>query len=72
MAQAFFLLTVNCASELIEKMVSNQGWTEVRLQSHQWGMQTVKDADMLAANMDLVLKRLDERARDKVEMFGIV
>lgn len=35
-------------------------------------MHTVKDADMLAANMDLVLKRLDERARDKVEMFGIV
>jgi hypothetical protein len=31
-------------------------------------MHTVKETDMLAAKMDLLLKRLDERAAEKEDM----
>ena len=45
---------------LIEKMVANQSWWEERKQ--QKGMHSVKEADMLAAKIDLLMKRLDDRA----------
>jgi hypothetical protein len=35
-------------------------------------MHTVKEADMLAAKMDLLLKRLDQRAADKEAMKATV
>ena len=35
-------------------------------------MHTVKEADMLAAKMDLLMKRLDERAHEKKAMKGTV
>ena len=35
-------------------------------------MYTVKEADMLAAKMDLLLKRLDKRAADKEAMKGTI
>jgi hypothetical protein len=42
-------------------MVSNQGWNEERSQPRTTGgMHTVKEMDMLAAKMDLLLKKLDE------------
>ena len=59
----FLSLFIDGATTLFEKMVSNQRWGEERKQ--QKGMHTVKKADMLAAKMDLLLKRLDERATDK-------
>ena len=40
-------------------MVSNQGWRDERLQPHKSGMHSLKEADMLAARMDLVTKRLE-------------
>ena len=39
---AFFSLTIERAIALIEKMVSNQGWSDDRLQPCQRGMHTVK------------------------------
>ena len=45
---------------LIEKMVSNQGWSEDRLQTQEDGMHTIEKIDMLAAKLDLLIKRLDE------------
>jgi hypothetical protein len=55
---AFFSLTIERATSLIEKMVSNQGWSDDRLQPHQRGMHSVKEADMLAMKIDLPLKNL--------------
>ena len=60
---AFLSLTITAATTIIEKMVANQSWGEERKQ--QKGMHTVKEADMLAAKMDLLLKRLDVRAHEK-------
>jgi hypothetical protein len=56
---AFFSKTVRGAIDLIEKMVSNMGWSEERLQTHQRGMHTVKETEMLAAKLDLLMKKLD-------------
>ena len=43
---AFFSLTIERATSLIEKMVSNQGWSDDRLQPRQRGMHFVKEADV--------------------------
>ena len=45
------------ATSLIEKMVSNQGWSDDRLQLRQRGMHSDKEADMLAMKIDLLLKK---------------
>ncbi|XP_066159864.1 uncharacterized protein [Oryza sativa Japonica Group] len=60
---AFFSKTVQGAVELIEKMVSNMGWSEERLQTRQRGMLTVTETELLAAKLDLVMKRLDDHEK---------
>lgn len=55
---AFFSLNVNDAKALIEKMVSNKGWSDERLQHRRHGMHTVNE--VLAANMDLLMKRIED------------
>jgi hypothetical protein len=56
---AFFLLSVVDAKTLIKKMVSNQGWSDDRLQPCKQGMHSIKEIDMLAAKMDLLVKRVE-------------
>jgi hypothetical protein len=59
----FLSLTINEATTLIEKMVINQGWGKDRTPAKtQKGMHTVKEADMLAAKIYLLLKKFDEHA----------
>ena len=67
---AFLSLIINSATTLIEKMVANQSWGEERKQ--QKGMLTVKETDMLATKMDLLVKRLDLRATEKEAMKSTV
>ena len=57
---AFFSLTIVRATSLIEKMVSNQGWSDDRLQLRQRGMHSIKEADMLAMKIDLLLKKFED------------
>ena len=57
---AFLDLTITKAKELVEKMVSNQGWSDERLQPRTKGMHTVKETDMIAAKLDLLIKKLGE------------
>jgi hypothetical protein len=54
---AFLSLTINEATALIEKMVANQSWGEGR--KTQKGSQSAKEADVLAAKIDLLLQRMD-------------
>ena len=61
---AFFSLTIERATSLIEKMVSNQGWSDDRLQPRQ----RVKEADMLATKIDLLLKKFEDYSQDKAQM----
>ena len=56
---AFFSLSVVDVETLIEKMVSNQRWSDDRLQAHKRGMHSIKEIDMLVAKMDLLVKRVE-------------
>jgi hypothetical protein len=56
---AFLSLTIDGATALIDKMVANHGWGKERIQAKQQeDMHTVKETDVLATRMDLLLKRL--------------
>jgi hypothetical protein len=70
---AFLSLTIDQATALVKKMASNQGWNEERTQTHKrgGGMHQLKEVDMLSAKMDLLMKRLDERAGEKKEVMHI-
>ena len=50
---AFFSLNVTYAKALIEKIVSNQGWSDERLQPHKRGIHSLKEADMHATKVDV-------------------
>jgi len=62
---AFLSLTIENAMVLIKKMVANQSWGEGR--KTQKGMHTVKEMDLLAAKIDLLMKRLDGQATGTVQ-----
>jgi len=70
---AFLSLTIAQASALVEKMASNQGWSDERIQTCKrgGGMHQLKEVDMLATKMDLLIKKLDERAIEKKEVMHI-
>jgi hypothetical protein len=70
---AFLSLTICQATTLVEKMASNQGWSEERTQTRKrgGGMHQLKEVDMLSAKMDLLMKRLDERATEKKDVMHI-
>jgi len=53
-------------------MVSYQGWNEDRLQPQEDGMHTMEETDMLAAKIDLLIKRLDEHDAIKGTTYGTV
>ena len=57
---AFWSLTLPVVTTLVEKMASNQGWNEERLQTRKrgGGMHQLKKVDMLSAKMDLLIKKL--------------
>ena len=67
---AFLSLTIVDATALIEKMVANQSWGEECKQ--QKGMHIMKETDMLAAKLDLLLSRLNKRAHEKEAMKATV
>jgi hypothetical protein len=70
---AFLSLTIAQAMTLVEKMASNQGWSKERTQTHKrgGGMLQLKEVDMLSSKMDLLMKRLNERANEKNEVMHI-
>jgi hypothetical protein len=61
------------ATALVEKMASNQGWNEEHLQTRKrgGGMYQLKEVDMLFAKMDLLMKKLEDRADEKQEVMHI-
>jgi uncharacterized coiled-coil protein SlyX len=56
---AFFSLQVPAAKELIEKMVANQGWDGNCLQPRTHGVHQVDGINIIAAKMDLLMKKLE-------------
>jgi hypothetical protein len=70
---AFLSLTILGAIALMEKMASNQGWNEELLQTRKrgGGMHQLKEVDMLSTKMDLLMKKLEDRANEKQEVMHI-
>jgi len=70
---AFLSLTISQATTLVEKMASNQGWSEETTQTCKrgGGMHHLKEVDMLASKMDLLMRRLDERVTENKEVMHI-
>jgi hypothetical protein len=56
---AFFSLQVPATKELIEKIVANQGWDGDHLQPRTRDVHKVEGIDMIAAKMDLLMKKLE-------------
>ena len=65
---AFFSLTIEQATTLIEKMLSNHGWSDDRLEPRHRGMHSIKKTDMLAMKIDLLLKKFEDYSQDKAQM----
>ena len=63
---AFLDLTIAKAKELVEKIVSNQGWSDERLQTRTKGMHTVKETDMIATKLDLLIKKMEEGSKQPI------
>jgi hypothetical protein len=70
---AFLSLTIDQATTLVEKIAPNQGWNEERTQTRKRGegMHQLKEVDILSTKMDLLMKRLYERADEKKEVMHI-
>jgi len=62
---ALFSLNMREAMKLTEKMISNQGWNNERLQPKKRGMHTINEVDMPSAKMDLLMKKIEERSNFK-------
>ena len=54
-------------------MASNQGWNEERTQTRKkgGGMHQLKGVDMLSAKLDLLMKKLDDKAGNKKEVMHV-
>ena len=63
---AFLDLTIAKVKELVEKMVSNQGWSDERLQPRTKDMHTVKETDMIATKLDLLIKKMEEGSKQQI------
>jgi hypothetical protein len=68
---AFLSLTVTNATNLVEKMASNQSWNEDRQPPCKRGMHQLKEVDMLSAKMDLIMKKLEDRDPQPKEIMQI-
>jgi len=70
---AFLSLTIPDTTTLVEKMASNQGWNEERAQTRKrsGGIHQLKEVDMLSTKMDLLMKKLEDRANEKQEVMHI-
>ena len=57
----------------MEKIASNQGWNEERLQTRKRGrgMHQLKEVDMLSGKMDLLIEKLEDWANEKQEVMHI-
>ncbi|WVZ58743.1 hypothetical protein U9M48_008983 [Paspalum notatum var. saurae] len=57
---SFLSQSVRAAKNLIDKIATNQGWKENRSHPRSRGVHHIDSTDMLAAKMDLLLKKLED------------
>jgi hypothetical protein len=65
---SFFVLSIEEAHILVEKMASNQRWKEERTQTCTRKVHQLEEVDMLTAKIDLLMKKLENRGLDHLKM----
>jgi hypothetical protein len=65
---SFFTLSIEEARKLIENMASNQSWDEERTQIHTHKIHPLEEVDMLTANIDLLMKKLENPGLKHLKM----
>jgi len=60
---AFLQHNVKEAKDLIEKMITNQGWNVECLQPKKRGVHALNEVDMLSAKTDLLMKKMEEGSK---------
>jgi hypothetical protein len=69
---AFLSLTLTQATNLVEKMASNQAWNEEHQpRKKERGMHQLKEADMMSAKIDLLMKKLEDKDPEKKELMQL-
>jgi hypothetical protein len=69
---AFLSLTLTQATNHVEKMASNQAWNkESQPHKKEREMHQLKEVNMLSAKMDLIMKRLEDKAPEKKEVMQL-
>jgi hypothetical protein len=69
---AFLSLTLTQPTNFVEMMVSNQAWNEKRQpRKKERGMHQLKEVDMLSAKIDLLMKRVEDKAPEKKEVMQL-
>jgi hypothetical protein len=69
---AFLSLTLTQATNLLEKMASNQACNEERQpRKKERGMHQLEEVDKLSAKMELLMKRLEDKAPEKKEVMQL-
>jgi hypothetical protein len=59
---SFFALSIEEAHKVIEKMASNQSWDDEHTPSCTRKVHQLEEVDMLTAKIDLLMKKLEDRA----------
>jgi hypothetical protein len=65
---SFFILNIEEARKLIEKMTSNQSWDEERTQTHTHKVHQLEEVDMLTTKIDLLMKKLENLCLEHLKM----
>jgi hypothetical protein len=65
---SFFALSIEEGHKLVEKMASNQSWDEEHTQSHTRKVYQLEEVDMLTANIDPLIKKLENPSLDHLKM----
>ena len=66
---SFMPLTLRKAKTLMEKVASNQGWSQCNIQSCNKSEEIPKEVCALSTKMDILLNWLEQRANYKKELF---
>lgn len=64
----FFAVSIVASRTLIEKMVSSHGWSDERAQTRTHKIHQLEEVDILAAKIDLLMKKVEVPGMDHVKM----
>jgi hypothetical protein len=65
---SFFALSIGQAHKLVEKMDPNQSWNEEHTKTRTHKVHQLEEVDMLTAQIDLLMKKLENPGLDHLKM----